>query len=89
MAKTAKFEHELGKKLRDRISGFEGVCTSRHEYLNGCKRYALVAEISKPNQEPIEMYFDEAQLEPSKGGRKVDQSDTGGPQRRPPAVGMG
>jgi len=34
---------ELGKKYRDRISGFTGIATGRHEYLNGCVRITITA----------------------------------------------
>lgn len=32
---------ELGKRYRDIASGFEGIASSKHEYLNGCLRVAL------------------------------------------------
>ncbi|EPN30018.1 hypothetical protein A245_46208, partial [Pseudomonas syringae pv. actinidiae ICMP 19096] len=32
---------ELGKKARDKISGFEGVITGRAQYLTGCDQYVL------------------------------------------------
>jgi hypothetical protein len=31
----------LGKKVKDKITGFEGIATSKHIYLTGCNQYAV------------------------------------------------
>lgn len=31
----------LGKTLRDRITGFSGICTGHARYLTGCDQYLL------------------------------------------------
>lgn len=31
----------LGKRFRDIITGFEGVCTARAEYITGCDQYLI------------------------------------------------
>jgi len=57
------FTHELGKKAKDKITGFSGILTARVEYLTGCNRYAVQPQELKDGK-PIEsMYFDEAQIE--------------------------
>lgn len=53
---------QLGKKAKDKISGFEGIATSKHIYLTGCTQYGLQAE-SKDNSLPDIKYFDEGRLE--------------------------
>jgi hypothetical protein len=35
-------EFTLGTKLRDVVSGFEGVACARIEYLTGCVQYSLI-----------------------------------------------
>lgn len=32
----------LGKKARDKITGFEGIITGRTQYLYGCDQYCIV-----------------------------------------------
>jgi hypothetical protein len=54
---------KLGDVVRDRISGFTGVVTSRTEYLNGCVRWAVSPQQLHEGK-PIEaQYFDEEQIE--------------------------
>ncbi len=57
------FIHELGKRAKDKITGFEGVITGRVEFLTGCNRYCIQPTTLKDGR-PIEaIYFDEAQTE--------------------------
>jgi hypothetical protein len=57
------FKHKLGKRAKDKITGFEGVLTSRCEFLTGCNRYCIQPTELKDGR-PIEsMYFDEEQIE--------------------------
>ena len=75
---------KLGQKVRDRITGFEGVATSRTEYLYGCVRI-YVEPGGLHDGKPIEpQVFDEQRLD------QASEAKTGGsglvpPQRVPPA----
>jgi hypothetical protein len=71
-------EIKLGSKVRDIVSGFEGIATSEVKYLNGCKQYC-VAGRSVEGKEGVNIYFDHAQLELVDEGITVKMSDTGGP----------
>lgn len=53
---------KLGDKLRDTITGFQGIATSKHEYLTGCTQYGLQATIKKDGNLPQIEYFDENRL---------------------------
>jgi len=35
------FKHKLGIIAKDKITGFEGMVTSRVEFLTGCNRYCI------------------------------------------------
>lgn len=49
----------LGEKYRDSISGYEGVCTGRAEYLYGCVQVCLSGgDAGKPTTE----WFDEQRV---------------------------
>jgi hypothetical protein len=52
---------ELGSKVKHVITGFEGIATSRTRYINGCVRYAVMAEELKDGA-VNELYFDEQEL---------------------------
>jgi len=53
---------KLGEKVRDEITGFEGIAIARIEYLNGCVRYEVKPKILKDGR-PIEgEWIDEQQL---------------------------
>lgn len=51
---------KLGKRYRDKITGFEGIATGRFEYLHGCVRWNLTGVL---NGEPKDFNFDEPQIE--------------------------
>lgn len=77
---------ELGKKARDKITGFEGVITGRAQYLTGCDQYVL-APPAKDGVASRGEWFDEGRLEVT--GEGVDPKDVagpapGGPQRDAP-----
>lgn len=55
--------HKLGKRAKDKITGFEGILTAHCEFITGCDRYCIQPTELKDGR-PIEsMYFDEAQIE--------------------------
>lgn len=78
------FKHELGTKVRDRITGFKGIVIGRTEWLYGCRRYTVQATELKDGK-PVEgMGFDEDALEPLDAGIPGTVKESGGPQNEPP-----
>lgn len=53
----------LGKLAKDKVTGFEGVITSKHIYITGCNQYGLQPKIDKDGKIPSKEYFDESRLE--------------------------
>lgn len=82
------FQFDLGSLLRDKVSEFEGIATSRIEYLNGCIQYCLDGKIDKDGKRPKGEWIDEGQLTElvSAEQMKVDvvKSGTGGGVREHP-----
>lgn len=77
---------ELGKKGRDKITGFEGVITGRAQYLTGCDQYVMVPPIKNGEIQKSE-WFDEGRIEVV--GDAFTEADLvapkrGGPQRDAP-----
>jgi len=81
----------LGDKVRDKVTGYEGIATSRTEFLNGCFQIEITPKMKKGNNLKIEdmtgMAIDEQQLERINCGintpkKKVIKTDTGGPMRK-------
>jgi hypothetical protein len=68
----------LGKRYRDIVSGFDGIVTSRHEYLNGCVRVSLTAKKLGGDKKPVVDTFDVQQLKLVDGGIAVDFIVSGG-----------
>lgn len=69
---------KLGTKVRDSITGFEGIVTARAEYLYGCIR-CEVAGCDKPGEA---LWFDEQRL--VKGSKaKAGGFHTAPPSRNP------
>jgi len=57
------FKIELGSRVRDAVTGFEGVVTVRSDYMTGCNRYLVQPPVSQEGKYVDGVFFDEAQLE--------------------------
>ena len=53
---------ELGVRAKDKITGFEGIITSRITYLYGCDQYGIVPTVVD-NKIGDGQYFDEGRVE--------------------------
>jgi len=49
----------LGKRAKDMVTGFEGVITSKHEYLMGSSQYGIQATTVVDGKEPAILYLNE------------------------------
>ena len=80
MVKQSKPKFELGQKVRDVISGYDGIVTAITQWYNGCVRYRLEPDHLNEKGELIEdQTFDEEQLEEVKVPKiKVPTEPTGG-----------
>lgn len=59
-------QNELfGKLCRDKITGFEGVCTGRTVWLYGCDQYCLTPRVeeNKSNELKDGKWFDDGRIE--------------------------
>ena len=71
----------LGKKIKDKVSGMEGMVVSITHFLNGCVRVSIQPPVDQDNKMQDERWFDYQQVElvePKKVN--VKPSRTGGPQ---------
>lgn len=81
----------LGARVKDTITGFEGIATGRSEFLNGCVSICIAAsELSKDGEPKIE-WFDEQRLEVIDPAafkpNRLSTATAGGPQPTPPPDG--
>ncbi len=79
-------EIKLGQKVRDKITGFEGIATAKTEFLNGCVQYEVTRKLKKGESITAEsvqgISIDEQQLELIKPKKKpIKKSDNGGKMR--------
>lgn len=72
----------LGRDYRDTITGFTGTATSRHEYLYGCVRVNLEANV---DGKPEEYVFDEQRLVDVTTDQPPQPTATSGGARPTPA----
>lgn len=77
---------ELGKRYRDKVSGWEGTATGRYEFLNGCVRFEIAG--ADKDGKPAEFVFDEGQLEPldAPALAVAPRRRTGGPRGSAPVA---
>jgi len=70
----------IGDKVKDMVTDFEGIVVARAVYMNGCIRCEVLAKITKDGK-PIEgEWIDETQLICKKKAKvQSKEKDTGGP----------
>ncbi len=79
---------KLGDKVKDTISGFEGIAMARTEWLSGCVRWMVEPDkLDKDKKLQTAMEFDESRLVVVKS-KPIPQLlrpivDPGGPSRSP------
>jgi len=79
----------LGAKVRDKISGFEGIATGYHIYLTGCNRVSVSPKVTADMKLPDGGIFDESQLEVLELAEKPKEPTTrGGPPTVMPRRGL-
>ncbi len=79
-------EIELGEKVRDKITGLEGIATAKTEFLNGCVQYEVTRKLRKGEPLTAEsvqgVSIDEKQLEVIGTKKKpIEKSENGGRMR--------
>lgn len=74
----------LGKRAKDKITGFEGTVTGKATYLYGCNQYCLVPTVGEKGEIRSSEWFDEGRLEVIGDGisrAEVSAERPGGPNR--------
>lgn len=73
---------KLGDKVKDKVSGFTGIVTAQHNYLEGCTRLTVQPKINKDGTLPASETFDEPTLKVIKKDKfSVGNTDIGGPSK--------
>ena len=72
---TKGFKFENGDKVKEKVTGFEGIITGTVYYITGCNQYLITAK-SQDGKEPVALWYDEGRLEllPSGSIRPEDVS---------------
>jgi len=78
----------IGKEVRDKITGFTGICTGHAKYLYGCDQFNIVPK-AKPEDTKLgdSYWFDEGRIEIVGNGisaQEVTGNKPGGPNREAP-----
>lgn len=82
---TIPFKFDLGRTLKDIVTGFEGVAMGRTQYFTGCNHYGLCAQKLTKEGKPLEWeWFDETRLQVL--GKRLITTDrsTSGPHPNAP-----
>ena len=69
---------KLGDKVKDSITGFEGIAIGKCEYLNGCISIQVKSQELKDGKTIEAEWFDEQRL------TATSKAKAGGPHDRPP-----
>lgn len=62
MSDTKTFAFPFGAKVRDKVTGFEGIVTSRGDHISGCDTYAVQNQTLKDGAPQDVKWFDEPRL---------------------------
>ena len=74
MQKKDPFKFDRGEKLRDKVTGFQGICISRGDHISGCNTYGVQPTMLKDGAPQDSKWFDEPRLESL--GEKMFEIDT-------------
>lgn len=58
----SRFEHALGVKAKDVITGVEGIIVARAEHLTGCNTYGVAPQRLKDGKRLDTEWFDEGRI---------------------------
>ena len=72
---------KLGQKVKDSITGYEGIAVARTTWLNGCERIAVQGPLDKDGNIPNEKWIDISQLVKASKAKKKPGGPTPTPQR--------
>jgi hypothetical protein len=68
------YKFELGEVLRDKVTGFEGVCVGRSNHISGCDTFGVQPQTLKDGAPQDARWFDEPRLESA--GRAIPMVDS-------------
>jgi len=78
------FKIEMKAKVKDCVTGFEGIVTARSEYLTGCRQYLVTPTKLKDDGETLNsIWFDEDRLTGVDLLGGSEPENNGGPQSNP------
>ena len=71
----------IGRKAKDKITGFEGILTGRAEYLTGCDQFLVQPAVKKGGDYAGGQWFDENRLTVQTTGKALvlDTAKDNGP----------
>ena len=75
------FKFELGDKLKDLITGFEGIVIGRTEWITGCNIYGIKSQILKDGLPTESQWLDDNKIVKVDDGLNIIKGEepTGGP----------
>lgn len=82
-------DEKLGKRGRDKVTGFEGTIIGKAEYLYGCTQYVLTPGVDKDGKVLDSQWFDEGRIEVLAEAVKPEDvrgERPGGPNRDAPHI---
>jgi len=74
----SKEKFKLGSEVKCVVTGYQGICVSRVEYINGCVQYCVKGKVGEDGKMPDGEYVDEQQLEFVNVGVDITATPTGG-----------
>lgn len=79
-------EVKLGSRVRDMVTGIEGVAVARLEYMNGCVRYEVQPRGDKDGAKIASLWVDvqQMQVEVLPDTAEKEKPPVGGPGSTPP-----
>lgn len=76
---------KIGDRVKDKISGFQGIVTGIVDYISGCKQALVAPPVDKEKKLVESQWFDVQRLEVIKENAiKLENSKTPGPDREAP-----
>ena len=62
-----------GKEVKDKVTGFTGICTGQTRWLYGCDQYCVTPKIDKDGKSGEMQWFDDGRIEVIGNGIKPEE----------------
>lgn len=71
-----RWDELQGKEVRDKVTGFTGICTGQTRWMYGCDQYCITPKVDEKGKSGESQWFDDGRIEAIGDGIRPDEVRT-------------